>query len=406
MKEPIVANILCHSIELRGISPSDYEHSTRFEHQYSRIIQDVLGLPVIHFYLTQSNDVIRHQHMWGYPMVGCPISWLTRSVVTRPDRNLSASFSGSLLDQISTYSSLKILHIHAYHILQHDLLSWRFPSKVIISHDHGDPGWLKPLYFMRILTWLTLRFRSAAIVVQSHKETQRRLFVGIPQNKVNLIFPGVDENVFVREDRETARKRLGLNIEDFIFVFSGVLYHRKGVDLLIRAFAELVRHTNDPHLKLIILGSGAQVEEYKALAASLSTLARISFMGNVDHAVMPIYLSASDVFVAPSRAEPQGKMNLEAMMCGLPVISTNNGGTPETVLHEKTGILVPPDNVFQLYQSMLKLYSNPAYRLEMGETAYQYAHENFGWKKSAARLRDVYTRLGLLASPDIARKDL
>ena len=392
---PVVANILCHAIDLRGITPSQYEQSTRYEHQYARIIQTDLGLPVVHLYMTHSSTVIRHFHKWGYPMVGCPVSLATRFAVRRPDRYLSASTSLSLLRELTLVPTLRALHIHAYHILEHDLIARRFRKATVISHDHGDPGWPRPLGFMRTGTWWSLRRFSDAVVVQSTKERERVLAHGVEPGKVRLIFPGVDEDVFVRMEKQRARHQVGLSREAFVFLFTGVLYHRKGVDLLLKAFGSLVKEVGDPRVVLVILGSGAQEMEYRQLTEELGLGGHVTFAGNVDQGTVAIYLNAADVFVAPSRAEPQGKMNLEAMMCGLPVISTNSGGTPDTVLHGKTGILVPPEDVPALYRAMLRLYTDPNARYELGSSGYRHARANFGWRRAAADLADVYRQLGL-----------
>ncbi|MGQ9626569.1 MAG: glycosyltransferase family 4 protein [Anaerolineae bacterium] len=393
----MIANVLVHTIEPCWLTPEQYEKSTRYEHQYARIIFEDFGLPVVHYYLTEGREVIRHRHMWGYPMVGCPASFLTRL-----PRSLWAghpfhrSLSLAMLRELRKESELEALHIHAYHLLQHDLMALYFRDKIIISHDHGDPGYVSWLRLLRLFKPFVLKNFSDAVIVQSSWEMNRLLLRGVSVEKMALIFPGADREIFRKIDKAEARRKLGLRAEAFYVIFVGSLLHRKGVDVLLKAWKLVLERKPHPRLHLLLAGQGRQEAEYRALAGKLSLNESVSFVGFVGHDSLPFYLNAADLFVAPSRAEPLGKMNIEAMMCGLPVISTDDGGTPDIIESGETGLLVPSGDVESLAEAMLTLIGDEAQRACLAWKAYLRAQANYGWDKSASKLRKVYERLGLL----------
>ena len=163
-----------------------------------------------------------------------------------------------------------------------------------------------------------------------------------------------------REIRQAARYRLGLSPDRELVTFAGQIIERKGVADLLRAWSLLdanVRSTAD----LLIVGEdlegrGAYRRAMEDLASELGCPVRfVGFQKNVGD-----WLLASDVATVPSHVEPLGNATLEAMSFALPVIGGDVGGIPEMVVHEQTGLLVPPRDPERLAEALARVLSDSA----------------------------------------------
>jgi glycosyltransferase involved in cell wall biosynthesis len=147
-----------------------------------------------------------------------------------------------------------------------------------------------------------------------------------------VIYNGIDLKAF--KDVEPHRHN-----KPYIFAL-GRHVHQKGFDVLLRAMAQVP----DSH-DLILAGDGPDRGSLEALAAELGLADRVVFRGRIEAALVRQYMKGADLFVLPSRHEPFGIVNLEAMASGTPVVATRVGGVPEFVDHEVNGILVEPGHV-------------------------------------------------------------
>jgi glycosyltransferase involved in cell wall biosynthesis len=108
---------------------------------------------------------------------------------------------------------------------------------------------------------------------------------------------------------------------------------------------------------------------------------------------IPRILNLSDVLVCPSAFESYGMANLEAMACGVPVVSTNVGGPSETVLDGETGFLVAPDAPQACAARVIELLSRPELRQCLGQCGRRWVEQHFTLQSSSARLADLYRSL-------------
>ena len=146
------------------------------------------------------------------------------------------------------------------------------------------------------------------------------------------------------------------SIDPFVFITSGRLQHVKGFDILIRAFAELVKggHSN---IWLKILGKGKEKTNLEKLSLDLKVWDKVIFTGRVSREAVKKEFQAANCFVLASRYEAFGVVLIEAMATGLPVIATRSGG-PEKIIKPEYGYLVDPENVERLAQAMQKMIEN------------------------------------------------
>jgi glycosyltransferase involved in cell wall biosynthesis len=153
----------------------------------------------------------------------------------------------------------------------------------------------------------------------------------------------------------------------FRFLYSGSLIHRKGVDLLARAFKRLA--TQLPFVSLAVTGHGPLRGEMQSILSSVSN--RVTFLPDVDWHRLPAYYADADVLCAPSRYDGWGMVVPEGLASGLPVISTNRMGAGIDLIRPGcNGWLVPADNEEALYQAMLQAVTmGPAKWRSMSECA-------------------------------------
>lgn len=167
-------------------------------------------------------------------------------------------------------------------------------------------------------------------------------------------------------------------------LYVGRLTEIKGVHVLIRAFSKVMEI--EPNARLIIAGSsffeGATLTKYekhlKAESAGLKE--RIIFTGFIPHEVLKYLYSVADISVVPSIwDEPFGLVALEAMASGAALIGTEVGGIPEVIEHERTGLLVPPNDVDALVEATVFLLNNESRRKELISSGLESVRSSFNW---------------------------
>jgi glycosyltransferase involved in cell wall biosynthesis len=140
------------------------------------------------------------------------------------------------------------------------------------------------------------------------------------------------------------------------------LFERKGIDVLLRALSSL--SDEEPVPRVWIVGDGPERPRLERLAARLGVDDRVRFLGRRDD--VADLLTACDVYVQPSRHEGLGVAALEAMAAGRPVVASRTGGLAESVVHERTGLLVPAEDPAALAESLARLLEDPALRKRLG----------------------------------------
>jgi glycosyltransferase involved in cell wall biosynthesis len=160
-------------------------------------------------------------------------------------------------------------------------------------------------------------------------------------------------------------------------LFVGRLVQVKGVDVLLRAFALVLKHI--PDARLLIAGDGPERTSLKELARNLEIGEALVFLGHVPHAAVDRLLDATWVQSVPSRwAEPFGIVAAEAMMAGVAVIASRSGGLTEIVRDADTGFLTTPGEVAPLANALARLLGDRELAERMGGSARQRALAEFG----------------------------
>jgi phosphatidylinositol alpha-1,6-mannosyltransferase len=182
---------------------------------------------------------------------------------------------------------------------------------------------------------------------------------------------------------------------DILLLSVGRLQRRKGHDIAIQAIATL--RTRLPNLRYVIAGDGEERSRLERLAADLNVQDRVFFAGIVSDADLPAFYAACDIFLLPNRVdegdiEGFGIVFLEAAASGKPVIGGNNGGVPEAVDRDVTGLLVDGADVWAVAAAIADLATSEERRGRMGLAGRVRAHGSFSWQRAAAAVSELQRR--------------
>ncbi|MFZ2855438.1 MAG: glycosyltransferase family 4 protein [Rhodocyclaceae bacterium] len=161
---------------------------------------------------------------------------------------------------------------------------------------------------------------------------------GVPEEKLHVIYNGIDLARFnpalAGEHRRAVREGLGIAEEMPVFLFVGNGFERKGLPQLLRAFAG----RQGPEARLLVVGADRKMREAQALAQGLGIAAHVHFLG-AQQDVRPFY-GAADAFALPTLYDPFPNAALEALACGLPLVSSSTCGVAELVEEGISGFIV------------------------------------------------------------------
>lgn len=207
---------------------------------------------------------------------------------------------------------------------------------------------------------------------------------GVPAERISVIPNGVDvENASARTDYATD--------ERLTVVFVGRLVPNKGADVLLPAFARVLKNLDGKDWRLWLFGAGAEQARLTALCEQLGIDRRVKFWGRVDNVAS--HLEQADLFVLPSRAEGMSNALLEAMSHGLPCIASRIPGNVEVIRDGENGILVPVDNAEALGDALLELGRDPARRRALGKQAHADVLREYEIGSVASRYLQLYRKL-------------
>lgn len=214
--------------------------------------------------------------------------------------------------------------------------------------------------------------------------------LGIPPDKIEVIGNGVDTQRFRPLDRQASRAQLDLPTDAPILISVGGLVERKGFHRVIAQLPTLIEHW--PSLIYLIVGGpsaeGNNRPELEALVAQLGIEAHVRFLGAVTPDQLAAPLSAADIFILATRNEGWANVFLEAMACGLPVVTTDVGGNREVVSDPALGIVVPFDDPNALLKALMQALETRWDRAAIR----QYAERN-SWDERVERLCRAFDAL-------------
>lgn len=306
---------------------------------------------------------------WGVPAVALPIGRKRLAGL----RALTRWFRENRCDVVNTHSSTDSwLTALAMAALGH-------PVPIVRTRHISAAVPRNPLS-----RWL---YQSAATRIVTTGDALKRQLVevnGFDATRIESVPTGVDTGRFAPGDRTGARAQLGLPAGPTLVGIVATLRSWKGHRFLVEAMQFLPKS-----MHLVIVGDGPQREALERQVARLSLGGRVHMAGNQTD-VLP-WLHAMDVFALPSYAnEGVPQALVQAMLCGLPCVTTLVGSISELARHEATALIVPPQDARALAGAIARLATDAELRRALGDAARQHCAEHFSYEIMLHRMEAIY----------------
>ena len=278
-----------------------------------------------------------------------------------------------------------IIHLHRQDRALPFLLFFRNNPKVLTIHGMNyewewirNKGIIVGCIFMIITKLVNKKMDKIILVDEASKE-----FCKTSGNKVVVIPVGVDTEKFKLMDKASLRKKYNFNRNDKIILYVGRFKKEKGLDLLIKSFMKV--QNKIPDCKLVLVGDGPEKQNLSKVVDDLK-LRNVQFIDTVEHNEIPRIMNCADVFALCSLYEGMPTVVLEALACGVPVVSTDVGDVHKVVHDNETGYIVKSRTVDGIASKLIETLNN-SYRLKENcvETAQEYS-----WGKIAEQIKEVY----------------
>jgi phosphatidylinositol alpha 1,6-mannosyltransferase len=297
--------------------------------------------------------------------------------------------------------------------------TWQLPGRWFarqnhipyITHYHTDyynfartyPSWwwLRDILIRPLINLVYRQVDTTICSTSSARESLQQ--VGISKNVHTTAFVGIDISAYSPRRRNRKWLEPWLNIDEYnnkLIIYLGRLGPEKRIDLLLEAFANL-RAREQHNCSLLIAGDGpsSTVKQLKKIARQIPC---VHFTGFLHGETKANVLASCDVFCLPSPYETFGRVVVEAMASGIPVVAINSGAVVDYITNEVNGYLVPTNNVKELTNKLQKvLMSNNE---KIVHNALQDVQQ-FSVERGCQRLNDYYQHLlSSKPSPQLARQ--
>ena len=243
----------------------------------------------------------------------------------------------------------------------------RVPSIIHTPHGHvffGYFGALKTKIFI-LFEKLASRITSKIVALTPREKSDYLSFKVTSEEKLAVIPSGIELHKYQhapREERSKLRKELGIAEHSAVVGTAGRLVPVKGPQFLLQAFKQVI--SEHPETYLVFAGDGPLRKSLEKNAVDMDLAKNIIFAGWRDD--MARVLSIFDIFCLPSLNEGMGRVLVEAMALGKPVVASDVGGIPDLIIPGKNGFLVPPRNPGELARQILFLIKNREEAAKMG----------------------------------------
>jgi glycosyltransferase involved in cell wall biosynthesis len=205
-----------------------------------------------------------------------------------------------------------------------------------------------------------------------------------PRNKISLIYNGIDQSIYKPRNKLRIRRKLGIDIKKKVILFNSIGRNNpyKGFSYLMEALKKIKNKNN---ILLLIIGDD---KDFKAKGFDTMNIGFIN-----SEKKMSEYYACADILLYPSIQDNCPLVVLEAMSCGLPIVTFDTGGIPELVQHKKTGYIAKYKDVDDLFKGMNLLLKNPDLRKKYGFQARKRVKKYFTLKKQTQNYLRLYNKL-------------
>jgi glycosyltransferase involved in cell wall biosynthesis len=315
-----------------------------------------------------------------------------------PPRDFLDSTLRKKLKSLIKQEDINLIHCHQPSLLGSVIPWFLFDKKTVLvatrhimnSHNKKDP--VHKLLYHRLDSLFVMSEALKRNVIGTH---------AILPEKVEVVHYGIDFNRFDPDQVNTALlcKEWGADEKTIVIGIVGRIDPAKGQETFIKAAAGLSKTLGPKEkVKFVIVGEetkgGTQGEYLDSLKSMVSTFhleQDVVFTGFKDD--IPEVMASFDIFVMPSRQEAFGMVAIEAMAMHCPIIISQGGSSQEIIGQEEFGLLMRPEDAFDLQRQLRYLLDNPEERAQMGQSARDYVKKHYDRVDRLERTLELYERL-------------
>ncbi len=253
---------------------------------------------------------------------------------------------------ILAHKKLKIPMVHTLHTLWSEY--FKYVSSFFDKHFHGSMMWLLRRLFTR-----PIAKNSTIEIVPTKKVYEQKKSYGLGSD-VRVVPSGIDIQRFFKENHSkeevlNLKESLGIEKNQFVFLFIGRTSKEKNIDALLEAYAASCK--GNMETKFVIVGGGPELEELKQLASDLGITAQVVFTDIIPWDQIPLYYQLGDIFVNASQSETQGLTYIEALASSIPLLVQKDECIEDIVENYYNGIYF--DGVKELEVKMEEILKAP-----------------------------------------------
>lgn len=306
-----------------------------------------------------------------------------------PFQDIQAFFS---LWRLISVEKPAIVHTHSSKAgILGRLAAWLSGTPIIIHTPHGHVffGHFNPLV-SKIFLLIEKIFNHITHCVVALTDGEKKDYIKLSVSKADKIVKihsgvPIDQYMDLKIDIDSKKKAIGLSPHGPVIGTVGWLLPIKGPEYLLEAMIDVWQ--GHPEVRLVFVGKGDLEEKLKTRAAQMGAATKVLFLGWRND--IPEIMQLFDIFVLPSLNEGMGRVIVEAMAAGKPVVASNVGGIPDLVEHAINGFLFEPGNSKQMSQEIKKLLGNQILRNKMGVSGKRRA-VNFNVEKMIKKIDNLY----------------
>lgn len=221
-----------------------------------------------------------------------------------------------------------------------------------------------------------------------------------PREKISILIPGVDLNIFRPADKGLAKKKIGVDPNHKLILFVGRIDPLKGIDVLLYAIKIIIQKYPNLNVCLWIVGAkniedrkkwSRELKRLKEIKRVLEITPQVMFVGKKSKEELPFYYNSAEVVIMPSQYESFGIAALEAMACGVPVITTDVAGISGLLDKEHSSLLTSANNPIMLSKKIKHLLTNDAEREKVSQLLLRQV-QNLSWQAQAEKFIQILTK--------------
>jgi len=290
------------------------------------------------------------------------------------------------LTRLIRSEGIGLVHANSIYISEQSLFASKLAGIPCICHVRD----LAPILGAGRIRSIAFKKMARMIAISEAVKNDLIRKLNIPEEKIERIYNGVDTEEFNPGiSGENFRREYNLGSSKLVGM-AGRFSPEKGQDIFLRAAGEIVKEYKDIYFVVVgnaDLGSETFRQEMVRLSASLGLKDKVIFTGFRND--FPRVMAALDIAVVPSAAEPFGRVIVEAMASGVPVVAMNSGAAPE-IISSQTGVLVEPGNIGELSKATIELLNDVKKSGHMAEEARRAVLAKFDIRRHVSAVEKLY----------------